>query len=350
VGTPLYLSPEQAQGQAVDHRSDVYSFGVSCYHLLAGEPPFKGTTAVEVALKHVTEQPPPLIERRPDLPADLCGMVHKMMAKNPIDRYQSARDVLRDLAKVREGMNLGLTQAAILAVSNGSGANSATSATSVLALSQSAISAPPVRWVRWAAAGLVCVLAALVGVVGYAMTNPPKDAAPSAAAPTPQPGLPDVRPSEKITTARERELLALINHRDTKPDKLIEGYIELGLMYVRDRRLPEAKLAFEKLAEQKLDTPQQTLSADRAGKFGVAVVLAHQDKADESVKHFDAALKGPPPKGKFDAMRVVQTVLLQHPDLAQAVSEALNRDVANGMKLNPQLESLRSPRGVTRKE
>jgi serine/threonine-protein kinase len=185
------------------------------------------------------------------------------------------------------------------------------------------------------------------------MTNPPKDAAQPLSNPPPAvTGLPDVRPSEKITTARERELLALIRDRETKPDKVIEGYIELGLMYVRDRRLTEAKLAFEKLAEQKFDTPMQTLSADRAGKFGVAVVLAHQDKAKESVEHLDAALKGPLPKlpNKFDAMRVVQTVLLQHPDLAQAVSEALNRDVANGMKLNAQLESLRSPRGVTRKD
>jgi serine/threonine-protein kinase len=57
LGTPLYMSPEQVQGSAVDHRSDIYSFGVTCYHLLAGEPPFRGTSAFDVALKHVQEQP-----------------------------------------------------------------------------------------------------------------------------------------------------------------------------------------------------------------------------------------------------------------------------------------------------
>ena len=60
MGTPLYMSPEQAQGKPLDSRSDIYSFGVTCYHMLAGQPPFRGQTAVEVALKHVNEQPPSL--------------------------------------------------------------------------------------------------------------------------------------------------------------------------------------------------------------------------------------------------------------------------------------------------
>jgi serine/threonine-protein kinase len=93
LGTPLYMSPEQVQGRPVDHRSDIYSFGVTCYHLLAGEPPFRGSTAFEVAIKHVQEHPRPLAELCPDLPADLCAIVHKMMAKDPADRYQSAREI-----------------------------------------------------------------------------------------------------------------------------------------------------------------------------------------------------------------------------------------------------------------
>jgi serine/threonine-protein kinase len=73
--------------------------------MLAGEPPFKGTTAFEVAVQHVRDVPPPLQSIRPDLPGDLCALVHKMMAKNPDDRYQSCRDLLKDLAHVRESLN-----------------------------------------------------------------------------------------------------------------------------------------------------------------------------------------------------------------------------------------------------
>ena len=57
------------------------------------------------------KQPRPIADLRPDLPADLCAMVHKMMAKNPDDRYQSARDILRDLVKVRDGIAVGLAPA-----------------------------------------------------------------------------------------------------------------------------------------------------------------------------------------------------------------------------------------------
>src|SRR5580700_3361063 len=89
LGTPLYMSPEQVQGHVVDHRSDIYSFGVTCYHMLVGEPPFKGQTPFEVALQHVQNAPQPLLEIRSDLPPELCAVVHKMMAKKPEDRYQT---------------------------------------------------------------------------------------------------------------------------------------------------------------------------------------------------------------------------------------------------------------------
>ena len=57
MGTPLYMSPEQVEGKPVDHRTDIYSFGVTCYHIFAGQPPFRGGTPFEVALQHVTRSP-----------------------------------------------------------------------------------------------------------------------------------------------------------------------------------------------------------------------------------------------------------------------------------------------------
>src|SRR5262249_2855201 len=93
MGTPLYMSPERVPGKEVDPRTDIYSFGVPCYHMRAGQPPFRGETAFDVAVQHVQSQPTPLNQVRPDLPAELCALVHKMMAKNAAERYQTGRDL-----------------------------------------------------------------------------------------------------------------------------------------------------------------------------------------------------------------------------------------------------------------
>src|SRR5262245_14675738 len=104
MGTPLYMSPEQVEGKTVDPRTDIYSFGVTCYHLLAGQPPFRGQSAFEVALQHVQQEPVPLGQIRPDLPAELCALVHKMMAKRPEDRYQTGREIVRDVVRLRDAL------------------------------------------------------------------------------------------------------------------------------------------------------------------------------------------------------------------------------------------------------
>lgn len=97
MGTPLYMSPEQVEGKQLDSRSDLYSFGVTCYHLLAGSPPFNGETALAVAVQHLNTPPRRLEESRPELPAGLARIVHKLMQKKPDDRYATARELLTDL-------------------------------------------------------------------------------------------------------------------------------------------------------------------------------------------------------------------------------------------------------------
>ena len=97
MGTPLYMSPEQVNGSRVDHRSDIYSLGVTCYHLLAGRPPFRGETAISVAVQHVNKTPSPLATQRTDLPRRLCDLVHRMMAKDPDDRVPDATTLLNEL-------------------------------------------------------------------------------------------------------------------------------------------------------------------------------------------------------------------------------------------------------------
>jgi serine/threonine-protein kinase len=100
MGTPLYMSPEQVEGKPLDPRSDIYSLGVTGYQMLRGEPPFSGETALGIAVQHLKSQPPRLEIARPDLPASVCRIVHKMLAKDPAERYATPRDLLRELRAV----------------------------------------------------------------------------------------------------------------------------------------------------------------------------------------------------------------------------------------------------------
>ncbi|WP_165232453.1 protein kinase domain-containing protein [Aquisphaera insulae] len=106
MGTPLYMSPEQAQGKRLDHRSDLYSLGVTFYHMLTGEPPFRADSAVALAMKHVSEAPVGMRLRRPEILEDLERLVLKLMAKSPDDRYQSAAEMLADLSRIRSRMSM----------------------------------------------------------------------------------------------------------------------------------------------------------------------------------------------------------------------------------------------------
>jgi serine/threonine-protein kinase len=95
VGTPAYLSPEQAAGRShIDHRADIYSFGVMAYEMLAGAPPFAGNTAPAVMAAHMTTPADPLATRRPDVPPGLSALVMKCLAKRPEDRWQQMDDLL----------------------------------------------------------------------------------------------------------------------------------------------------------------------------------------------------------------------------------------------------------------
>ena len=89
MGTSNYLSPEQANGKPVTPASDVYSLGVVLYELLTGEVPFPGDNFVTVAMKHLNEAPPSLLERRPDVPIRLAHIVDRALEKEPERRFAS---------------------------------------------------------------------------------------------------------------------------------------------------------------------------------------------------------------------------------------------------------------------
>lgn len=101
MGTPLYMSPEQVEGGAVDIRSDIYSLGVSAYHMLAGKPPFDGETALAIAVQHVKNDAESLREMRPDVPAEMIDLVESMMAKSPEDRPQNPGEILKAVKAIK---------------------------------------------------------------------------------------------------------------------------------------------------------------------------------------------------------------------------------------------------------
>jgi len=96
-GTPMYMSPEQAQGQTLDARSDLFSLGSVMYVMASGRPPFRAESTLAVMKRLVEETPRPIREIVPSVPEWLCGVIDKLQAKRPADRYASAKDVVAAL-------------------------------------------------------------------------------------------------------------------------------------------------------------------------------------------------------------------------------------------------------------
>jgi serine/threonine protein kinase len=103
IGTPEYISPEQAQSLPVDHRTDIYGLGVITYEMLTGEKPYNASDSFGVLVKHVSEPVPEILKINPDLPEEVDGIIKKAMAKNRNDRYESAVDMARALIKAAYG-------------------------------------------------------------------------------------------------------------------------------------------------------------------------------------------------------------------------------------------------------
>jgi len=104
IGTPEYMSPEQAEAKEVDQRSDIYSLGIILYEMAAGQVPFEGETALAIAMKQKGEAPKNPKGLNPHIPDDLAGVILKCLEKDQSRRYQTASDVRAELERIEKGL------------------------------------------------------------------------------------------------------------------------------------------------------------------------------------------------------------------------------------------------------
>ena len=100
VGTPVYMSPEQAAGEEIDTRSDLYALGIVAYEMLAGHPPFQGSHRVVVS-KHIAERPAPIDRVRPETPRELAAAIMRSLEKQPAERWQNGEELRQAIAGER---------------------------------------------------------------------------------------------------------------------------------------------------------------------------------------------------------------------------------------------------------
>ena len=115
MGTPAYMPPEQAAGRPVDERADVYSLGAMLYQTLAGGPPYTGRSSDAILGAVLAAAPLPLERREPRVPPDLRAIVAKAMARDPADRYPTAREFAEDLKRFQTGALVGARQYSMVA-------------------------------------------------------------------------------------------------------------------------------------------------------------------------------------------------------------------------------------------
>lgn len=290
MGTPLYMSPEQVERRPVDVRTDIYSFGVTSYHMFAGHPPFRGTSPIDVAYHHVHSTPQPLGEIRPDLPAELCAIIHKMMAKRPEDRFQSPREIVREINRLQESLNLSGVASISFSASFSSSNSDALRVAPTMPWTEPTPASP---WLLRAVFAF-SVLVALTAGGAFAWLRNHSDA------PGKDPLPPNLNGPLEDPLAAKKEANGKLNEKEMR--RLVEEHLrpesqldvlsgmnyasKLGLFYVREHRLADADAFFGKLR----NTDRQQPAYQFLGRLGHAIVLAFKDEPAASNQAFLALI------------------------------------------------------------
>jgi len=175
MGTSNYLSPEQAAGQPVTAATDIYSLGVVLYELLTADLPFPGDNFVAVAMKHLNEAPPSLLERRPDVPVRLAAAVDRALEKTPERRFPSMAAFAAELRACLNEVGAFDADATFVAPSPAARASSAPSA-------RPRTRRPFPRWPLYLLLALIATAAIAAGVLGLGRSKGPGTAGTAAGA------------------------------------------------------------------------------------------------------------------------------------------------------------------------
>ena len=268
MGTPLYMSPEQVNGASIDARSDLYSMGVTFYHLLSGNPPFRAATAFALAYKHLNEDAAPLKELRPDLPPSLTRVVHRLMLKDPAERFSDARAVLSELKRIEK--------------SGETGGNFAQTEESESAGSWQTLKPTSRQLKQYALWCLVVFLIAAVAGRDLRQRSPldaPIEAVTSVEIQTTAKEQVEIARSLKDGPSRperqEEAWQAVIDNFEEDREAVLTSHRELGLLQLKVRRYKDALAHFDELAREN----DNDWKADGVAGQAVLAMLAgrHED-------------------------------------------------------------------------
>ena len=282
LGTPAYMSPEQAQGDGIDGRSDIYGLGVILFELLTGQQPYHGDTPMSMVVKHITEPVPHILDVKPDLPPDIEAVIEKTLAKDRDERFSTVKALTDALNAVARGETPDLENSDKTLVASSKTAitkRPAPEPRTMLAKRGQASgpgpAAPRKKTGLWIGLGGVVLLMCVAAVVGVILL---KDKIPFLAAPAPTKAPPIVR----ITATRE---VRKPTNTDT-PGVLLLPAASLqapGALHLPAASLPAASLPAPTLA------PSPTPTVQGLPRIGGADLIAFLNNNDIWVMGVDGS-------------------------------------------------------------